>query len=96
MKTVYVLHAYGANSHYNGLLALCQQEGIKLVFREFRVYYLTKQALKNKNYTCFTSMNEDFGGTYIDEHVVVDLPFITAKSAASAIGLGYSIVGNLL
>ena len=53
MKTVYVLHAYGANSHYNGLLALCQQEGIKLVFREFRVYYLTKQALKNKNYTQF-------------------------------------------
>lgn len=52
--------------------------------------------LKNKNYTCFTSMDEDFGGTYIDEHVVVDLPFITAKSAASAIGLGYSIVGNLL
>lgn len=41
--------------------------------------------LKNRKYTCFTSMNNDFGGTYIDEKVVVDGNLITARSVASAI-----------
>lgn len=52
--------------------------------------------LKNRKYTCFTSMNEDFGGTYIDDHAVVDLPFITAKSAASCFEFSFAIIRLLL
>ena len=52
--------------------------------------------LKNKNYTCFTSMNEDFGGTYIDQKVVVDGNLITARSVASAILFSYEIIRKLL
>ncbi len=52
--------------------------------------------LKNKNYTCFTSMNNDFGGNYIDEKVVVDDNLITARSVASAILFGYEIIKKLL
>ncbi len=51
--------------------------------------------LKNKNYTCFTSMNEDFGGTYIDEKVVVDGNLITAKSVAASILFAYEIIRKL-
>lgn len=51
--------------------------------------------LKNKNYTCFTSMNEDFGGTYIDQKVVVDGNLITARSAAASIEFGYEIIRKL-
>ena len=39
--------------------------------------------LKGKNYTCFTSMNEDFGGTYVDTYAVRDGNIITGKSAAA-------------
>ena len=51
--------------------------------------------LKNKNYTCFTCMNEDFGGTYIDKKVVVDGNLITARSAAASIEFGYEIIRKL-
>lgn len=51
--------------------------------------------LKNKKYTCFTSMNENFGGTYIDEKVVVDGNLITARSAASSILFAYEIIRRL-
>lgn len=52
--------------------------------------------LKGKNYTCFSSMNEDFGGNYIDKHVVVDDNIITAKSAASTIDFAFAIIEKLL
>ncbi len=52
--------------------------------------------LKNRKYTCFTSMNNDFGGTYIDEKVVVDGNLITARSVASAILFAYAIIEKLL
>ena len=52
--------------------------------------------LKNKNYTCFTSMNDDFGGNYIDKKVVVDGNLITARSVASAIVFAYAIIEKLL
>ena len=52
--------------------------------------------LKNRKYTCFTSMNEDFGGTYIDEKVVVDGNLITARSVASALVFSYAIIEKLL
>ncbi|HBS10837.1 MAG TPA: DJ-1 family protein [Firmicutes bacterium] len=41
--------------------------------------------LKNKNYTCFNAMNEDFGGTFIDHYCVVDKNLVTGKSAAATI-----------
>lgn len=51
--------------------------------------------LKNKNYTCFTSMNEDFGGTYSDKHATIDGKLITGKSAASIFDFAFLIVETL-
>lgn len=51
--------------------------------------------LKGKNYTCFTSMDEDFGGTYIDEYVVTDGNMITARSAAASIDFAFAIINYL-
>lgn len=48
--------------------------------------------LKNKKYTCFTSMNEDFGGTYVDSYAVTDGNFITGRSAAAVIDFAFEIV----
>jgi len=48
--------------------------------------------LKNKKYTCFTSMNEDFGGTYTDKGVEIDGNLITAKSVAYSIDFAYAII----
>ena len=52
--------------------------------------------LKGKKYTCFTSMNEDFGGTYCDDYAVADGQIITGKSAAAAIDFGFAILQALL
>ncbi len=51
--------------------------------------------LKNKNYTCFTSMNEDFGGTYIDQYTVTDGNIITGRSAAAVIDFAFAIIEKL-
>lgn len=48
--------------------------------------------LKGKNYTCFESMNEDFGGTFHKTYVVVDDHLITACSAAASIDFGLAIL----
>lgn len=48
--------------------------------------------LKNKKYTCFTSMNDDFKGIYLDNGVVVDGNLITGKSVAYSIDFAYAIV----
>lgn len=48
--------------------------------------------LKGKNYTCFTSMNEDFGGTYRDDYAVTDGQIITGKSAAGTIDFGFAVL----
>jgi len=48
--------------------------------------------LENRKYTCFSSMNEDFKGTYIDDYVVYDKNIITSKSAASTIDFAFKIV----
>ena len=48
--------------------------------------------LKNKKYTCFTSMNEDFGGEYVDTYVVKDGKIITARSAAASIDFAFKIM----
>lgn len=51
--------------------------------------------LKNKHYTCFTSMNEDFGGTYVDAYVAVDEPFVTGRSAAAVIDFAFALIEKL-
>ena len=51
--------------------------------------------LKDRNYTCFTSMDEDFGGKYQDAGVVVDDNLITAKSVAYSLDFAYAIVKKL-
>ena len=48
--------------------------------------------LKGKNYTCFTSMNEDFGGTYHDNGVVIDGNLITGRSVAYSLDFAYAII----
>ncbi len=48
--------------------------------------------LKNKNYTCFKSMNEDFGGTYHATYSVIDDNIITGISAAGVIDFAFNIV----
>lgn len=48
--------------------------------------------LKGKKYTCYTSMNEDFGGTYVDQYSVVDGNLITGRSAAAVIDFAFDIV----
>lgn len=48
--------------------------------------------LRDKNYTCFTSMNEDFGGTYQDVPAVQDGRLITGRSAAAAIDFAFLIL----
>ena len=52
--------------------------------------------LKNKKYTCFPPLNEDFGGNYIDRYVVKDNNLITGKSAAATIDFAFAIVEELL
>lgn len=52
--------------------------------------------LKDKKYTCFTSMNEDFGGTYVDRYSVVDGKIITGRSAAAVIDFAFDIVRVVL
>ena len=52
--------------------------------------------LKGKNYTCFTSMNKDFGGNYKDLGVVVDGNLITAKSVAYSIDFAYAIIEKVM
>ncbi len=51
--------------------------------------------LKDRNYTCFTSMNEDFKGTYMDQYVVVDGNIISARSAAASIDFAFAIISAL-
>ena len=41
--------------------------------------------LKGKEYTCFNSMNEDFGGTYIDHYAVKDGKLVTGKGPMATI-----------
>ncbi len=51
--------------------------------------------LKNKKYTCFKSMNEDFGGTFVDEYAVKDGNLITGVSVAGVIDFALLIVETL-
>ena len=52
--------------------------------------------LKGKNYTCFTSMNEDFGGNFTGQYATADGNIITGQSAAATIDFAFAIVEKLL
>ncbi len=52
--------------------------------------------LKGKKYTCFTSMNEDFQGEYLDQYVVRDDKLITGRSCAASIDFALEIIATLL
>ena len=52
--------------------------------------------LKGKNYTCYTDMNEDFGGTFHPDYAVTDGKIITAKSAAATLEFAFAILRALL
>ena len=52
--------------------------------------------LKGKDYTCFTSMNDDFGGTYHAVPTVTDGKLITGRSAAYAIDFAYALMDALI
>ena len=51
--------------------------------------------LKNKNYVCFPSMNEDFGGTFIDDYVVVDDNIFTGRSVSAAMKLPLKVIETI-
>ena len=51
--------------------------------------------LKGLNYTCFTSMNEDFGGTYCDVYCVKDKNIITGRSVSAVIDFSFLIIKTL-
>lgn len=52
--------------------------------------------LKNRKYTCFKPMNENFGGTYYDAYAVEDDFILTGISAAASIDLGLLLIKQLL
>lgn len=52
--------------------------------------------LKGKNYTCFTSMNEDFGGHFTNAYATADGNLITGKSAAATMEFAFAIIEKLL
>lgn len=51
--------------------------------------------LQNKVYTCFTSMNETFGGTYLDTYTAIDGKLITGRSVAAVIDFALLIIKTL-
>ncbi len=52
--------------------------------------------LKGRKYTCFTAMNEDFGGTFTAEYATTDGNIVTGQSAAATIDFAFAIVEKLL
>lgn len=51
-----------------------------------------KGYLKGKHYTCFTSMNDEFGGTYVDTYTITDGNIITGRSAAAVIDFAFAMI----
>ena len=51
--------------------------------------------LKGKNYTCFTTMNEDFGGVYHAQYAVRDGHLITGRSAAATVDFAFLVLEAL-
>ncbi len=89
--------------------ALEKSEGVQALIKEFISAHKVVAAicasptilghagyLKGKNYTCFTSMNEDFGGHFTGQYTTVDDNIVTGQSAAASIDFGFAIVEKLL
>lgn len=77
-----VLHEFAANKVVAAICAsptILGQEGL----------------LKGKKYTCFTELNDDFGGTYVDTYAVIDDNIITGRSAAASVEFGFAIIEKL-
>ena len=97
-----VLIIPGGARQYKSLMASVEVQNIILDFHKNNKYLCGICAaptvlgslglLKGKNYTCFTSMNADFGGTYHDDGVIVDGNLITAKSVAYSLDFAYAII----
>lgn len=51
--------------------------------------------LKGKNYTCFNSMNENFGGTYIDHYAIKDGKLVTGKGPMATIEFALLLLETL-
>lgn len=51
--------------------------------------------LKGKKYTCFSSMNENFGGEYLDEYFVRDGNLLTGKGPLASIEFALQFVEML-
>ena len=66
-KIIYVLHEYGANSHYNALVALAKKNGYKVAFRRFTLVRQFKNSIK-KQYSW-----KDF---FLDIYFFLCLPFM--------------------
>lgn len=52
--------------------------------------------LKGKNYTCFTAMDEDFGGHFTGQYATADGNIITGQSAAATIEFAFAIIEKML
>lgn len=91
--------------HYSALEASGQVQSVIRQFHESRKVIAAICAaptilgrmglLKGKRYTCFTSMNEDFGGTYVDQYTVTDGSLITGRSAAATIDFAFAVIEKL-
>ena len=51
--------------------------------------------LAGKKYTCFTDMDEDFNGEYVDTLAVIDGNMVTGRSAAASIEFAFAIMEML-
>lgn len=52
--------------------------------------------LEGKTYTCFTAMNENFGGTFTGKYAETDGNLITGQSAAATIDFAFAVIEKLL
>lgn len=48
--------------------------------------------LKNKQYTCYTPLDDDFGGSYQDQEAIVDGNLITGRAAAAVFAFAFAII----
>ena len=68
-------------------------EALNAVLHDYSDFIIGRMGLlKGRDYTCFTPQNEDFGGTYHHQHVVVDGKLITARAMAASIDYGLKLV----
>ena len=51
--------------------------------------------LEGKKYTCFTAMDEDFKGQYVDALAVIDGNMVTGRSAGASVEFAFAILEML-